>query len=383
MKAPGKQASSPHDVSAVVVNYHCATDTVACVNSMLADFPSIEVVVVDHSNDAIESRHLQLMLPRKVLLLNNNTNPGFGQGCNQGFAACGGRYVMLLNPDARAIPGCLSALVAALDNSPRLGAVSPVQCWDPTGQWLLPPAWLPTGIGMWALEKAWRSRRNAYRLTNVYRRLALQGWRDQIDTWIPQRALSGGAMMVRREAANAVGGLFDPAFFMYYEDSDLCLRLRQANWQLGLVTAAAALHEWHHSTAKIEMMEDSKSIFMKRHFIGQGQWEKRLSQTASEPANSFPLAFTLMAALPDRLPVPVAWQSNWLLEASPSPLMIPAIGRFGSGAVAHLPALLLERLGGGSVYLRLGSPFADAPNAALYAVAPSAVVVDQASAEAQ
>ena len=40
--------SSDCDVSAVVVNYHCAADTVACVNSMLVDMPNVEVVVVDN-----------------------------------------------------------------------------------------------------------------------------------------------------------------------------------------------------------------------------------------------------------------------------------------------------------------------------------------------
>ena len=368
MSALKKPHSSGHDVSAVVVNYYCAADTVACVNSILVDMPNVEVVVVDNSNDATESLHLQRMLPHQVLLLTSQINFGFGEGCNQGFKASQGRYVMLLNPDARAVPGCLSALVTALDSNPQLGAVSPMQWWEPTGQWLLPPAWLPTGMGMCSIENAWRSHHNAHRLTNAYRRLALQCWQQHTARLIPQRALSGGAMMVRRDAANAVGGLFDPAFFMYYEDSDLCLRLRRANWQLALVPTAAALHEWRHSTAKIGMMEASKSIFLKRNFIGQGSWEKRLVKIQSKPAHSLPLAFTLIPTLPEQLAVPIAWHNNWLLEASPSPLMVPAVGRCGQGSVAQLPAQLLERFGGGSIYLRLGSTSPEALDTMLYAI---------------
>jgi GT2 family glycosyltransferase len=270
-------------VATIIVNFFCADLTAGAVNSVLTDTPGAHVVVVDNSESPAEAELLKTVLDGRAQLLVNKRNTGFGAACNLGFAATDTDLVMLLNPDARAMPGCIPILAAALHAHPELGAVSPTQWWEPSGRWLLPPAWLPTGIGMWSVEQAWRLPRWARRLSHAYRRLALQAWTAQ-DEVVRQRALSGGAMMVRRSSALAAGGLFDPAYFMYYEDSDLCLRLRRAGMALALVPRATALHEWSHSAAKIGMMEASKEIYLKQHFEGKGAWAERLSRCTAQPA---------------------------------------------------------------------------------------------------
>ena len=240
-----------------------------------------------------------------------------------------------------------------------------MQWWEPSGRWLLPPAWLPSGIGMWSLEQAWRLPRWARCLSDAYRRLALQAWTAHDDV-VRQRALSGGAMMVRRSSALAAGGLFDPAYFMYYEDSDLCLRLRRAGLALGLVPGATAVHDWSHSTAKVGMMEASKEIYLQQHFAGKGAWAERLSRCTAQPARPQPLEYEALSHLPEAIVVPSEWHAGWLLEVSPSPLLVPAIGQMGRGPTVALPAPLLARLGAGPLYLRLGPALAVAPDARLY-----------------
>ena len=345
-------------LSALIVNYHCAVDTLACVASLLADAPRTEVVVIDNSEDPDEVRSLRQGLAAGVRLLVNEHNLGFGAACNQGYAATSGELVMLLNPDARAMPGCLAGLQSALEADPGLGAVSPLQCWEQSGQWLLPPAWLPTGPGMCSMEMAARSQRHAERVSQAYRKLALQVWADQAAV-VRQRALSGGAMMVKRSAVDSAGGLFDPDYFMYYEDSDLCLRLKRCGWRLGLVPGARALHEWQHSGGKIAMMEASKHIYLDKHFKGQGSWEERLARCMQKSAPMAPWPCTHLDRLPSTLTVPPHWRNGWLLEISPSPLLVPAIGYLGTGPLAQLPAALMARLGTGAITLRLGPP--DAP----------------------
>ena len=342
-------------ITSIVVNYHCAALTGRAVASLLSDMPDRQIVVVDNSVDAAEVATLKAQLPDKqVRLVISPRNVGFGAACNLGMDASDSPYVMLLNPDACVLPGCLHELKMCLDGNPAVAAVSPMQYWDAAGQWLLPPAWLPTGPGMWSMEAAWRNRRWAQRLSLAYRRVALKTW-DSTDNYAPQRALSGGAMMVRRLALGQGVSLFDPAFFMYYEDSDLSLRLRQGGWTLGIAPRAAALHEWVNAPGKSGLMEQSKAVFLAKHFTRRNHWQTRLSlRVGQQPALSNPLDAQSMPFTATCLSVPTAWQERWLLEVSPSPLLIPAIGHLGSGPTAQLPMHLIDRLGAGPIYLRLG-----------------------------
>lgn len=143
-------------VATIIVNFFCADLTAGAVASVLTDTPGAHVIVVDNSESPAEAELLKALLDGRAQLLVNKRNTGFGAACNLGFAATDTDLVMLLNPDARALPGCIPILAAALHAHPELGAVSPMQWWEPSGRWLLPPAWLPTGIGMWTVEQACR-----------------------------------------------------------------------------------------------------------------------------------------------------------------------------------------------------------------------------------
>ncbi len=57
-------------------------------------------------------------------------------------------------------------------------------------------------------------------------------------------------MLLRRSSIDALGEFFDPAFFMYYEDTDLCRRLTKAGFELMLDPAAKVVHQWRHDPAK-------------------------------------------------------------------------------------------------------------------------------------
>lgn len=342
-------------ITSIVVNFYCASMTTRAVKSLLHDMPDAAIIVVDNSADSGELAILRanLSFPR-VQILASPRNIGFGAACNLGMQRSQTDYIFLLNPDAYVVPGCLARLHACMENSNRLAAVSPMQWWDEEGQWLLPPAWLPTGPGMSAIEVAYRSERRAWDLSMAFRKLALLAWTSDTGH-IKQRALSGGALMLRRSALPSSEELFDPAFFMYYEDSDLCLRLRQAGWTLGLATDAAIVHEWIHAPKKSTLMEESKKIYLDKHFRDSAQWESRMNaRIATRPAFGNPLNAVPLESGTPGLEVPISLQSQWLLEVSPSPLLIPAIGHIGKGPRARLPSDLMQRLGSGPIYVRLG-----------------------------
>lgn len=350
-------------IASVIVNYFGHRLVQSAVQSLLRDRPDMEVIVVDNSVDPEENALLRQVLGSRARIITNGSNTGFGAACNAGIASTQAEFIMLLNPDTQVIAGCIDKLQAALECMPGLGAVSPAQLWESSGRFRLPPAWLPTGIEMWCVEQAWRSRRVAASMSNAYRNLALRVWQPDGAQVVPQRALSGGATLLRRSAALQAGGLFDPAFFMYYEDSDLCWRLKRAGWQLGMVPDACVLHEWEHTSAKVEFMEKSKQIYLDKHFSGRGAWQQRTARCLQ----AAPLAAPLECGERDKsrpvLDVPAPWQGGWLLELSPSALLIPAIGCLGSGPQAEIPPHLIERLGTGPLHARIGPnrPVKDAP----------------------
>ena len=368
----------PLKVSCLLVNYFGAETLAKALESVFAQQMSndtfqvvLDVVVVDNSVDAQQALQLQHAIdtlqvqadsPLSVQLILNTINTGFGEANNLAFSKCQGDWVMLLNPDTHMQPNCLLNLAMALQTQPQLGACCPKQYWDEAQLWQLPPAWLPTGIGEWTLTQAHHHKRAAQRVSNAYRNLALTAWQSRLPC--SQRAISGGAMMVRRSAIN--GPLFDPAFFMYFEDSDLSLRLKQSGWQLAMVPEAQLVHEWTHSAGKVTMMESSKAQYFAKHFNSRGQWQQRMNLLSQKSIGAIenPLdAFDL--TLPDdslTLNVPEAWASGWLLEASPSMLFTPAAGQLGVGSKASISKRLLNRMSFlneesnklNPVYVRLG-----------------------------
>lgn len=339
-----------NDTCAILVNYFGAADIAAAVASVRADEPHLPVVVVDNSDDAAEHRRLQQLLPADVRVLRAPGNIGFGRGCNLAAQATPAPHLLLVNPDVRLLPGCVHALRQALEHDAALAAVAPRQFLDAACQWQLPPAWLPTALRAWATERAQRDTHAALRLAKAARAENLRYW--SAHTPMPQRALSGGIMMLRRSALPAHEPMFDPRFFMYFEDSDLCLRLRHQGAKMAMVPQAQAIHAWRNLPHKAVLMAEGARIYFDKHYPNDQRWLHK-----SRTMGSQPVLRTVPSWQPGghALPVPPAWQTGWVLELSPSPLLQPAIGMTGTGACAVVTAEVLACFEGAPVYGRLGS----------------------------
>jgi GT2 family glycosyltransferase len=246
-------ASKHHAVTAILVNYFGHADIALAVASLHADAPALDIIVIDNSDDAQEAAALQaaLSFAASVTIATAPRNLGFGQACN--WAASmrpDAAFYWLVNPDVRVLPGCLAALLGTMNAHPSLGAVAPLQFLDEAQTCLFSPSWRPTAIGMWASEVAQRQPRAWQRHTAAVcaesrRVLQLKQQAEQGRTTpLLQRALSGAIVLLRRQALEQIGGMFDPRYFMYYEDSDLCLRLRRGGWGMALAPQARALHLW-------------------------------------------------------------------------------------------------------------------------------------------
>jgi GT2 family glycosyltransferase len=320
--------SSPPRVDVAIVNYFSAADVQRCLE-VLGEWPHGTVWIVDNSHDAAELSALRQCSQERpwVSLIDAEGNLGFGRGSNLAFERSSAPLFLLLNPDARVAAQDLSRLAQAMQEDPRLGAVSPRIYWNEARTFLLPQAFPQTPSVALAQALAPRSRPLTQWIAARYLHTQQRRMASPAPFDVP--FLAGAVMMLRRQAVVDAGGLFDPAYFMFYEDSDLSLRLRHAGRRLAIVPAAAAVHEYRHKSFKAGLMAESRSRYYATrypffHSLSQGL---ALVDGLSRPV---PLKrwFEVVPA-PCRTSDDLRSQTGaaGVVAVSPSPLMMPAVFR--------------------------------------------------------
>ncbi len=320
--------SSPPCVDIAIVNYFSAADAKRCLGQLGA-WSHGTVWLVDNSQDAAELaalRECTQSLPW-VRLIDAGANLGFGRACNLAFARSTAPLFLLLNPDARVAPADLLALAQAMADDRRVAAASPRIYWNEARTFLLPQAFAQTP---WtAIGQALGSRSSKLTRRVADRYLATQRRRMASSSPFETDFLAGAVMMLRRDAVQAAGGLFDPDYFMFFEDSDLSLRLRRAGWRLAIVPAAAAVHEYRHKPFKADMMGRSRSQYYRKRY----PWFHRISNGLAR-LDSLARPVPVQAWF-ETLPSPCrtlaeftsATRAAGVIAFSPSLLMMPAIFR--------------------------------------------------------
>lgn len=223
-------------ISAVIVNHDGGADLERCLASLepLGLDPrggeGLEVIVVDNASSDGSPERVRQRFPT-VRLLELGTNAGFGAATNRGAGVARGELLLLLNNDAWLTGGALARLAARLDAEADLAWVTPRLVY-PDGR---PQTFWAPDVSL--LGEAVQKVRN---------RLEGARWNHgtlvrHLRRWLGPGWLTAACALVRRSAFEAVGG-FDEGFFLYFEDADLCLRLRQAGWRLDVEPAAEVVH---------------------------------------------------------------------------------------------------------------------------------------------
>lgn len=244
---PGQTA-----VSAIVVNYNAGAELESALRSIAADAADRpwEAIVVDNaSSDGSAAAAAGFGPP--VRLLQNVENVGFGRGVNQGVRASSGALILVMNPDCRLRPGAIAAMEAELRAHPRCALVGP-RVLDPDGAVqgsvrgdpdMLTGLFGRTGLLRRLLPWLPVSRRNVGAVDAVPPGVSS----------VPADWVSGACMLVRRDCFDEVGG-FDERYFLYWEDADLCRRLRGRGYHVRYVPGAEVIHQVGRSsrTARAE-----------------------------------------------------------------------------------------------------------------------------------
>lgn len=249
-------ASRSLDACVVILNYNggeLLERVVAAVER--SQGVSLGIAVVDNASRDDSMQGLAARTGAgSPLLLRMPCNLGYAAGNNLGVFGFAARYVVLLNNDALVEPSTLATLVRFMDAHPRAGACGPALLWpdgapqafshgdDPTPRYL--------------------ARRALARRTG--RDLHSWGGTEPLRTgWV-----AGTCMVLRRDALSQVG-LLDARIFMYFEDNDLCLRLRRQRWDVYLVPAAHVRHfnrVSYGDRARVRRYYRGLTYFYRKHY---------------------------------------------------------------------------------------------------------------------
>jgi GT2 family glycosyltransferase len=174
-----------------------------------------------------------------VQLVQNTANVGFSRGVNQGLAVSTAPLVLIMNPDCRLVAGAVATLRSVLDARPDCAIVGP-RILNPDGSVQGSAGGDPdmlTGLfGRTALLGRLVPFLPVAKRNVVAEEAIRSGEQSVVVDW-----LSGACMLARRTALEEVGG-FDERFFLYWEDADLCRRLRLRGQTVRYVPPATAIH---------------------------------------------------------------------------------------------------------------------------------------------
>jgi N-acetylglucosaminyl-diphospho-decaprenol L-rhamnosyltransferase len=232
-------------VRVVIVNYRTGGHVVACLRSLapeVAALGDVHAVVVDNRSGDDSVEVIRRAIEREgwsawARVVQSAVNGGFSYGNNLAVRpalaeAEPPQYFWILNPDTEPRPGALASLLTFMHTRPEVGVVG--SSFELANGTPWPHAFRFPSI--------WSEIATALRLSVVGRLLAgkvvLMTMGDQparVD-WLP-----GASMLVRKEVFERVG-LMDEGYFLYYEETDFCLRVARAGWQCWYVPASRVMH---------------------------------------------------------------------------------------------------------------------------------------------
>jgi GT2 family glycosyltransferase len=249
-------------LSIVIVNWNAGDHLDAClraVASSAADLPH-EVIVVDNAStdDSLERAAPEAS---GALVLRNARNFGFTVANNQGASRSHGRFLLFLNPDAAPVGDALAALVAALERDPTLGVIAP-RLVDADGH---------ASRDMGGRFPSVRSIAGSFLMLSRLAPRWFPGMTRNGDVEVLERCdwVCGAALMMRRTVWEQTP--WNEALFLHGEDVDLCSRVRDTGWEIGVTPEAVVAHIGGASLARqdrTDLLAGSQSgiaLHLERH----------------------------------------------------------------------------------------------------------------------
>jgi len=254
-------------ISIIVVNYNTIGFLLSCLRSIQECLPGLahEVIVVDNHSQDNSWPLLRKEFPG-LILIENASNVGFGRAVNQGFRMAQGRYILILNPDVTLLPGSVEKAIHFLEEYPEVGLLLP-KLLNPDGTLQFSCRTFPTFLTFFyrrtPLGKFFPNHK-------VIREHLMLDWEHdevrEVDWGM------GACMFLRREDLKDKD-IFDERFFLYFEDIDLCFRLKDEGRKVIYYPEAIMVHGHARESvrrfitlnwAKLELYKSIFKFFFKR-----------------------------------------------------------------------------------------------------------------------
>ena len=253
------------DVSILIVSYNTCGMTRAALESIAAQTKNVsyEIIAIDNaSSDG--SAEMLAAHPLRPQLVRLRENIGFARANNLAAGLARGRYILLLNPDTVVLDGAIDKLVAFARARPKAriwggrtlfanGSLNPSSCWGRMTPWNM----LCRATGLTGL----------FAKTNVFNGEAIGGYRRDTERYVD--IVSGCFFLIEKQLWDGLGG-FDPLFFMYGEEADLCLRAHAFSARPAVTPKATIIHYGGASekarTGKMIRLLSAKASLINRHW---------------------------------------------------------------------------------------------------------------------
>ena len=227
-----------YNLDVIIINFNSTDCVIRCIESLTIFKPydcALNIFVFDNASQDNPER-IKKLFPEASIKL-NRTNVGFGAAINQALTHCHSKYIVFLNPDAWVTDGFIETSIRCMDQNEKIGIMGPL-IFDESGGIQGSARAFPTPLT--SLFGRNSPITKIFPNNSISRRNILT-WRRDDKTPMEVDWVSGACMVVRREAMQAVGG-FDKRFFLYWEDADLCRRIREAGWRVVYYTEPRVIH---------------------------------------------------------------------------------------------------------------------------------------------
>lgn len=221
------------DISVILVSYNTINMTRKALSHLFASSHNLEmnVYIIDNASKDNSAETLRSEYP-DITLIENNQNVGFGRANNQALPYINSRYVLLLNTDAFVEQDTISKTVAYMDANPKCGILG-VKLFGSDGKLQPSCRFFPT---------PWNTFFNRTGLNRIFTGVKMvddMTW-DHASVrecdWVP-----GCYFLIRKEVIDQVG-LFDPRYFLYFEELDLCFAAKRADWHVTYFPYTSVVH---------------------------------------------------------------------------------------------------------------------------------------------
>ena len=243
--------NSPYDASVIIVSFNTCDVLRQCLESVIRESVElrVEILVVDnHSSDG-SAEMVEREFPQ-VCLLRSEVNLGFGAANNLGLQRARGAYFILLNSDAFLQQGALRTAIKHMDATPKCG-LGGGRLVGRDGSWQPSARSFHSIPGDFVVLTGLAAKFPHSRVFGDFDRT----WADVNEAafvdWVP------GAFCIIRPSATGRSGLFDPAFFLYYEEVDLCRRIKLAGYTIWYWPDIVVIHIGGESSRQLKTLEFS------------------------------------------------------------------------------------------------------------------------------